>query len=295
MQKRSIAIFFAVAFLFYATSGFASTIGVTGSGDILIPNATPNTGMTANFFNDPDTTAVIHAWNELQNLILGSNITLDFTLNGLHTGGDASENLVLLAGTAISSHYIYFDPTNVVTRTATFEYDADIIGVIVFSDLISGDRLLATDFLRNPLTVAGCPLYQSRLRGPGYGNHLSRPPALDVRYECIESGQSSTRHNTSQLGSRTGHYGSLGQRTSRDVRRPTPRQENVLTVAAVCDELARYSPPREDGRPRHQENAAKPPLKERTVWSLTPDLINVQFPILDSHPRRSSDSRAPLG
>jgi hypothetical protein len=61
---------------------------------------------------------------------------------------------VIAAGTRISSHYFYQDPLNLAASQATFEFDADIIGIIVLSDLPSGDRLLNTDFLRNPLTVA---------------------------------------------------------------------------------------------------------------------------------------------
>src|SRR5262245_2430569 len=32
---------------------------------------------------------------------------------------------------------------------------------------------------------------------------------------------------------------------------------------------SRYSPPREEGWTRHQEKVAKPPLMERTGWSIT--------------------------
>ena len=60
----------------------------------------------------------------------------------------------------------------------------------------------------------------------------------------------------------------------------------MFLVGAVIDgvdELAvglsgRQSPPREEGWTRHQENAAKPPLLERTGWSLT-ETVSV-----DDHP-----------
>jgi hypothetical protein len=153
MKKTSIAILISLLLTVFTTAGFANTIGVTGDGNILVPNATPNTGMTANFFQDIGDNVLIHAWDELQNFVLTSSILLDFTDTGIHTGDEFSENFSLTAGTRISSHYVYFDPLNGGNRQATFEYNAEIIGVIVFSDLTT-DRLLSTDFLKNPLTAA---------------------------------------------------------------------------------------------------------------------------------------------
>jgi len=50
--------------------------------------------------------------------------------------------------------------------------------------------------------------------------------------------------------------------------------QNTNRSLQAVNELAaslsgRQSPPREEGWTRHQENAAKPPLLERTGWSLT--------------------------
>jgi PEP-CTERM motif len=162
MKKTSISILTSLLLIvFAATASFASTIGVTGDGNIIVPNATPNTGMTANFFQDTGENVLIHAWDELQGFVLTSSILLDFTTTGLHTGSDFTENFSLVAGTKISSSYVYFDPLNGGNREATFEYSSDIIGVIVFSDLMT-DRLLATDFLKNPFTVAPSGHYDYR-------------------------------------------------------------------------------------------------------------------------------------
>src|SRR6476660_6112205 len=41
----------------------------------------------------------------------------------------------------------------------------------------------------------------------------------------------------------------------------------------------RYSPPREEGWTRHQENNAKPPPMERTGWSLTSQISVSDHPV----------------
>src|SRR5258706_10483679 len=45
----------------------------------------------------------------------------------------------------------------------------------------------------------------------------------------------------------------------------------------VNDMGERYSPPREEGWPRPQENVAKPPLRERTGWSFAPKRFGMRF------------------
>src|SRR5262245_30318368 len=162
MKKTSIVILTSLLLIaFAATASFASTVSVTGDGNILVPNSTPNTGMTANFFQDTGENILIHGWDELQGFALTSSILLDFTSTGVHTGSDFTENVSLAAGTLISSHYVYFDPLNGGNREATFEYSSEILGIIVFSDLMT-DRLLATDFLKNPFTVAPASHYDYR-------------------------------------------------------------------------------------------------------------------------------------
>jgi len=153
-MTRLVCFVFAVGLFVHPSSASGSIIGVSGDGDILIPNATPNTGMTLDFFQDVGTTVPIHGWNELQNITLASDITVDIAAPGAYGDPFTSANAVISAGTAISSHYFYQDPQSSAGSLATFQFDADIIGIIVLSDLASGDRLLNTDFLRNPLTVA---------------------------------------------------------------------------------------------------------------------------------------------
>jgi hypothetical protein len=153
-MTRLISFVFAVVLFVQPSSASASIIGFSGDGDILVPNATPNTGMTVDFFQDVGATVPIHGWNELQNITLASDITVDIAAPGAYGMPFTSANAVISAGTVISSHYFHQNPESFAGSFATFQFDADIIGIIVLSDLASGDRLLNTDFLRNPLTVA---------------------------------------------------------------------------------------------------------------------------------------------
>src|SRR5262245_37296547 len=77
----------------------AAIIGVAGQGNILIPNNTPNTGATANFFNDTGDKILIHGWDEKQNVVLDRNIVVDITAAGTYDNPFTSANAVIAAGT----------------------------------------------------------------------------------------------------------------------------------------------------------------------------------------------------
>ena len=134
---------------------YGAVIGVTGDGVIMTPNATPNTGATANFFNDTGLDRKIRAWNEQQNVELSQTIKVDLVSpNTYNSGNYAPGNFSILAGTYVSSHLLYFDPLESATRRARFKFDQDIIGVIVEDGTgAATDKFLASDFLGNPLTV----------------------------------------------------------------------------------------------------------------------------------------------
>jgi hypothetical protein len=138
-----------------AALSYGAVIGVTGSGVIMTPNATPNTGATANFFNDTGTNRNVRAWNEQQNVALSQTIQVDLvTPNTYNSGNYAPGSFSILAGTLVSSHLLYFDPEASTSRRARFEFDQDILGVIVESGTNAAtDKFLASDFLGNPLTV----------------------------------------------------------------------------------------------------------------------------------------------
>ena len=135
----------------------ADIISVSGSGDILTPTVTPpglvksdfNTGYTPNFFQDTGSSILVHGWDEVKNFTLTSAITVDAVSPGTYDSNGDLGTFSIAAGTVVNSHYLYFDPKDPATRTATFTFDGKILGVIAESDLNSPDRFLASDSLRN--------------------------------------------------------------------------------------------------------------------------------------------------
>ncbi|MDA1178693.1 MAG: hypothetical protein O2931_07845 [Planctomycetota bacterium] len=138
---------------FISTQAQAALVSVMGAGNILVPNNTPNTGATANFFNDTGTNRLIHGWNERQNVILDRDIVVDIVSPGVYNQPFTSANATITQGTVVSSHLLYFDPESAADRVAQFTFSSQILGIIVTSDLPSDDRLFKTDFLGNPLTL----------------------------------------------------------------------------------------------------------------------------------------------
>jgi hypothetical protein len=138
-----------------ALSCYGSVIGVSGDGVIMTPNNTPNTGATANFFQDTGSNVLVRAWNEQQNVTLGQAISVDLVSPGTYNSGNYTvQSFSILAGTTVSSHLLYFDPAQSATKRARFEFDSDILGLIVESGgNASQDKFLKSDFLGNPLTT----------------------------------------------------------------------------------------------------------------------------------------------
>lgn len=134
---------------------YGAVIGVTGDGVIMVPNNTPNTGATANSFQDTGANRKVRAWNEQQNVQLSQTIEVDLvTPDTYNSGNYLPANFSILAGTYVSSHLLYFDPLQSDTRRAQLQFDQNIIGVIVASGTsVVMDKFLASDFLGNPLTV----------------------------------------------------------------------------------------------------------------------------------------------
>ena len=151
LTRLTLAAMCGIALL--STHAQANIISVMGQGNILIPDNSPNTGATPNFFNDTGDNRLIHGWNEQQNVILDRDIVVDIVASGVYNQPFTSANATISQGTAVSSHLIYFDPLFGADRVAQFTFSSQILGIIVLSDLTSDDRFLKTDFLGNPLTV----------------------------------------------------------------------------------------------------------------------------------------------
>jgi len=98
-------------------------VGVVGQGNILIPNNTPNTDATANFFDDTGVNQLVHGWDELQGVRLDRDIVVDITAPGVYTGPFTSANATIPQGTLANSHLLYFDPLDRAERIAQFTFD----------------------------------------------------------------------------------------------------------------------------------------------------------------------------
>jgi hypothetical protein len=94
-------------------------------------------------FQSPD----LYAFDEEQDVVLGSPLSVDLGVNPIPSG------------TTVSSHYIFFDPTDdtLLSVEGTVEFDAPIIAVIT-----STGFLLASDSI---LGVAGVGYLSPTLRG----------------------------------------------------------------------------------------------------------------------------------
>lgn len=142
----------------------AALVSVTGSGVIMDP-ATQSTGATANFFNDVGSNNIrIRGWDEKQNYTLTQNLVVDILNPGTYTSSNYTVNsFSLLAGTVVSSHLLFFDPQATHTRTARFEFDSDIIGLIVESGNSNAtDKFFQSDYLGNVNTVYPASHYAAR-------------------------------------------------------------------------------------------------------------------------------------
>jgi hypothetical protein len=129
MSMRFKSVFAACAILM---AGTASAAVVTGSltggsaapGDFQL--LMPPFSVGNNNQQDNDT---LFAFNERQNVLLGSNLMLD-------QGG------TVMAGTRVASHGVVFDPRNNRTLVGSVTFDRPILGLIW-----STNRLIATDTL----------------------------------------------------------------------------------------------------------------------------------------------------
>lgn len=161
MSKHTLLTLLGAAMLPVTLS--AALVSVTGSGVIMDP-ATQSTGATANFFNNTGNGLLVRAWDEKQNYTLTQNLLVDIVTPGTYTSSNYTINsFSLLAGTVVSSHLINFDPLNLATRSARFEFDGDIIGLIVESgNSNANDKFLLSDYLGNPNTVYPASHYTAR-------------------------------------------------------------------------------------------------------------------------------------
>lgn len=110
----------------------------------------PPLGSSSDFFN-PNTvehdnvketgvlSGVLLGFDEQENVMLPANLSVDVLSNGM--GGEAGSG-VLAAGTKVCSHYIFFDPKNQSSVSATITFDQEVLAIIT-----STANLDTSDFL----------------------------------------------------------------------------------------------------------------------------------------------------
>jgi PEP-CTERM motif-containing protein len=156
-NKCSVVVLAAIAVLGPSVPASAIIIGVSGAA---FPTQEANPSYLPNAFQDTNSPPPrVHWWNEQLNVSLGAGLTdvLDIVAPGVYGAPFASALGDLSAGTAVSSHYLYFDPLNTQSAIATFTFDADILGIVVLTS-----HLAASDGLRVLAPYPVNPLFTNR-------------------------------------------------------------------------------------------------------------------------------------
>lgn len=89
--------------------------------------------------NDTFQNPNLYGFDEGQNIVIGSNLSVDDRANGAGGGSGVG---TLVSGTVVASHYVFFDPAASATQKGVITFDSDVLAVIS-----STGRLAASDFL----------------------------------------------------------------------------------------------------------------------------------------------------
>lgn len=97
------------------------------------------------------------AFYEKQNVVLDRDVKLGKMKTRNAQGRKVRQQVRLEEGTLVSSHYVLYDPADLVKQSVTIEFDSEILGVVV-----KGGKLRKTDFLG----ADGVEYEKFRYRGP---------------------------------------------------------------------------------------------------------------------------------
>ncbi len=103
----------------------------------------------------------LYGFDEGQNIDISVDLSVDILADGL--GGSSGAGLIL-QGTTVASHYIFFDPNANRTQIGTVTFDSNILGIMT-----STNTLAASDFLIN----TGVNYLNPTLRGLESGDVVS--------------------------------------------------------------------------------------------------------------------------
>lgn len=104
---------------------------ISTSGQVVIIAAPSNAQVNQNL----ESNTVAPLFTEQTDLVLGSNLTVDFTTTGLHNSNPVGPLPDLLAGTDVNSYYLVTDPVgsdpnNLRSFSGSITFSTDILGVI---------------------------------------------------------------------------------------------------------------------------------------------------------------------
>lgn len=141
MKKTTLLFSLAVATAAILPAQAIVTGGSVTSGggtfNILTPPLANPFGPFNSVGNDTFQNNNLYAFNEDQNVVVGPGaLAVDYV-----PGGGAGS---IAAGTVVASHYVFFDPANIVSQTGYVEFDAPILAIVS-----STGTLLASDYLAN--------------------------------------------------------------------------------------------------------------------------------------------------
>jgi len=130
--------------------------------ELSVPFIAPASGTTA-VGEDTFQTNNLYAFNEDQNIVITTPITVDIGIN-------------LTFGTTVASHYIFFDPagTSLTSISGYVDFDAKVLGILTSTGLLA-----ATDFLAN----TGVTYLNPGLRGLESGDFAGINTTYDYRVD----------------------------------------------------------------------------------------------------------------
>ncbi len=104
----------------------------------------------------------------------------DLNVDVTPMGGGAG---VISAGTAISSHYVFYDPKTFIQQIGSVFFDTNVIGIIT-----SLGTLAASDFLGAPGTIYNAPALRGLEAGDSALIDLVTPNRINVDWKASSPG-----------------------------------------------------------------------------------------------------------
>ena len=147
--------------------------------ELSLPFSTPG-GLANTVGNNVFDTNNLYAFNEGQNITLSANYAVDIA-------GSSLSGLTLTAGTTIASHYVFFDPKNLVRQTGYVDFDADILAVITSTTLLDiSDAFVNTNVTYLSSGLRGLESWQDSVSIVSDANGFNR--RLDVNWKASSPG-----------------------------------------------------------------------------------------------------------